>query len=136
MAPEAPSPERPIPVPERPDREPPKRTANQRAQAVLAALDARGPGPFTIHTPAGSVTLDRVEVVTVDGIDVVEVHAANPESGDPHFRVINPPRYVPDPDGDVTMIGPGGRFREDPIAALAHLIAQHGGRHKDPRRGR
>ena len=119
------------PVPDRDAQ--PRQTARQRAQAVRDAVTARGAGPFTVHTPAGAVRIGRVRVVTQDGVDVVEVHAEGPEGGDPHFRVINPPRFVPDPDGDVEINGQ--RFREDPLAALAHVIAQHGGRHKDPRRG-
>lgn len=112
-----------------------RRTPRQRAQAVKAALDERGPGRFTVHTPAGVVAIERVEVIaSKDGADVVEVHAGDPESGDPHFRVVNPPRYVPDPDGDIEINGQ--RFRDDPIAALAHVVALHGGRLKDPRRGR
>lgn len=110
----------------------PKRTPTQRAQAVKDAVAARGPGRIVIHTPDGTVTVDDV---TVTGA-VVEVTA--PDYADPHFRIINPPRYVPDPDGDVEfLVGDQiHRFREDPLAALGHAIVQHGGQMKDPRRGR
>jgi hypothetical protein len=106
---------------------------NQRAQAVIDAVAAAGPGPHHMDTPAGPIVLERV-ALTVDpdsGVTAIEVHAD--EFADPHIRVINPPRYVPDPNGPVTINGQ--RFREDPLAALAHVVAQHGGRRKDPRRG-
>lgn len=126
----------PDPRPPRPDPgfRPDRHTPRQRAQAVRAALTAAGPGPHTFHTPSGTVVLNDVRVVSSPtGGDVVEIHADSPENGDPEFRVINPPRFVPDPAGDV-IIG-GQPFREDPLAALAHVVAQHGGRFKDARRG-
>jgi hypothetical protein len=110
-------------------------TPNERAQAALAAVRSKyGHARFTVTTPAGPVTIDRVEVVhdPSTGVDVVEVLA--PGFADPHFRVVNPPRFVPDPAGAIILNG--HPFRDDPVAALAHVIAQHGGGRKDPRRGR
>jgi hypothetical protein len=112
----------------------PKRNRRQRTQAVKDAVAAHGPGPITEHTPDGTVVMADVKV-TAD--DIVEVKVTDPDGGDPHFRIINPPRYVPDPNGDVEIVvgEQVHRFREDPLAALAHVVAQHGGRIKDPRRG-
>lgn len=115
--------------PATPQRPPgPRQTPAARVDAVRAAVAARGPGPFTVATPAGPVTINGI-TITDDG--VVEVEA--PGFADPHLRIINPPRFVPDPAGDVLING--HPFREDALAALAHVIAQHGGRLKDPRRG-
>lgn len=131
----------PPPRPPRPDPgnkpirpRPGRRNPRQRAQAVKAALAAQGPGRFSVATPDGTVVIEHAQVVNDGGQDVVELTTADPVGGDPHFRVINPPRYVPDPEGDIVL--DGVRFREDPIAALAHVVALHGGRLKDPRRGR
>lgn len=121
-------------TPPTPSPGPPRRSRRQRTQAVRDALAVHGHGPHPYRTPDGHVVMTDIRVVTdPDGGDVVEVYVADPENGDPAFRVINPPRYVPDPDGQVVLNG--RRFREDPLAALAHVVAQHGGRHKDPRRG-
>lgn len=108
----------------------PKRNRRQRSQAIKDAVRAHGPGRITIPTPDGTVFMEAV-MVTAD--DIIEVQVAEPENGDPTFRVINPPRYIPDPSGDIEINGT--RFRDDPLAALAHVVAQHGGRMKDPRRG-
>lgn len=107
--------------------------ADDRAQATLAAYEAAGPGPYRIDTPDGTVVIDHVTVSHDNDadVDVVEVHAS--EFEDPHFRVVNPPRFVPDPNGDVLINGQP--FSEDPLVALAHLIVQHAGPAKDPRRG-
>lgn len=125
-----------MPPPPRPnDSRPVRQNPRQRAQAVRDALTSRGPGPHTFHTPDGTVIFKSARVVTAaGGADVVEVHVDSPTNGDPDFRVINPPRFVPDPTGDIILNGLP--FREDPLAALAHVVAQHGGRIKDPRRGR
>lgn len=60
-----------------------------------------------------------------DGREWVEVTVADPQCGDPSFRVFNPPALVPDPNGDVERNGQ--RYRHDPLAALARVIGQAGG---------
>jgi hypothetical protein len=54
--------------------------------------------------------------VTLDGV---------PEGGDPSFRIVNPPTLVPDPTGDVVVRGM--RFRNDPVGAIAMVLANNGG---------
>lgn len=103
--------------------------ASARAQAVADAA-ADQPDGSVHHTSRGTVRLGPVRIVEASDTEpaVVEVYAHGAESGDPHFRVINPPRYVPDPDGDIEING--RRFRDDPLAALAEIIGLNGGRHK------
>lgn len=95
------------------------------ADAVYEALVTAGPGPHRVTIPQGVVTIEEM-AVAIDpetGETVVEVYA--PHYTDPHIRVINPPRYRPDPAGTIEL----GlrRWADDPLGALAHLIFQHGG---------
>lgn len=95
------------------------------AASVYEILAAVGPGPIRVTIPQGTVTIDEM-TVTIDpdtGDTVVEVYT--PDFIDPNIRVINPPRYLPDPDGTVEL----GlrRWQDNPLGALAHLIMQHGG---------
>jgi hypothetical protein len=95
------------------------------AASVYDILASAGPGPHRVSISEGVVTIDEI-TVTIDpdtGNIVVDVYA--PDFIDPNIRVINPPRYLPDPDGTVEL---GRRkWRDDPMGALAHLIMQHGG---------
>lgn len=103
-----------------------------RAATLAEALEAAGGGAGAYLTPYGEV---RIHSVKVDG-DIVEVFLEGAtEGGDPHFRVINPPLLVPDPDGDrLTVDGP---HRLDPVAALVNVIGSLGGaRQTDGRRKR
>lgn len=96
-----------------------------RAQQVYDAAAQAGV-PFVHATSAGDVHIDRVTYHCEDGVDWVEVWTAGDTAGgDPHFRVVNPPILVADPAGDV-HIGTG-RFRRDPLAALAEAVAAAGG---------
>lgn len=103
------------------------------ADSVADVLRSAGPGPHRLTTPHGPVLIADM-TVTVDpdtGATVVEVYSG--DFPDPHIRVINPPRYIPDPAGPVEM--GGKQWRDDPLAALAHVIAQHGNPHTPMRRG-
>ena len=96
---------------------------NQRAARVLEAWEQRGgPAagePLVVTTPAGPVLLGSVELLQdEDGNQYVEVFVGDPEGGDPHFRIFNPPTLVR---------GPGGALVEDPLAAVAQAIADQGG---------
>lgn len=91
-----------------------------------------GPGgPLTVKTSDGEVSFESVAVATDEnGVEYLEVYLrGEPENGDPHFRVYNPPTLVPDPNGPIT--GRGGRkYREDPVLAVAEIISRNGGRQK------
>ena len=91
-----------------------------RVAEVVAAWEA-GSSPRDV----GVVTLLCVQAGEQDGVPYVEACVADPESGDPLFRVFHPPLLVPDPEGDVEMHGQ--RYRRDPLAALAESIAANGG---------
>jgi hypothetical protein len=111
----------------------PSENARKRARAVKSAYD----GPVTVSTPNGEVQIESLDV-TEDGTrSRVEVVVSGAEGGDPNFVIVNPPTLVPDPAGDVAVRGQ--LYREDPIAAVAYVIAEHGGataKQKDTRRGR
>ena len=121
--------------PEPGDRRPPGRDTTGKARHVADLAAARPQIPSRHHTDAGTVTIG--DVVYVDATDTTpgcvefRVHGAV-EGDDPHFRVVNPPRFVPDVNGDVIING--RPFREDPLGALAEIAARHGGVAKDGRR--
>lgn len=89
--------------------------------------------------PSGSDQTVAIGQVTYsqqdDTVPYVDVYTAGPTvGGDPHFRIINPPTLVEDPNGDivVTSKAPNGKtvtrkYREDPVAAIAEAIAGQGG---------
>lgn len=93
--------------------------AAQRAARVVSAwaeVDEAEGIPVTVSTPAGSVVIHRLELAE-DGI-TVEVYVGDPENGDPHFRIVNPPTLIR---------GPKGALEESPLAAVAQAIADQGG---------
>lgn len=62
------------------------------------------------------------------GLEYIEIRmAGETESGDPQFRIFNPPTLVAEPDGG---------FREDPLEALAEVLAMHGGARPEKKRRR
>jgi hypothetical protein len=71
------------------------------------------------------VAFTSIRAAEEDGHEWVEVTVADPQCGDPTFRVFNPPALVPDPSGDVERNG--RRYRHDPLCALAQVIASNGG---------
>jgi hypothetical protein len=103
--------------------------SNERAAAAFRAWRRRPNAgqPYLGVTPAGEVRIEALGLSDGDGHVVVEIYVGDPENGDPHFRVINPPTMVKDPDGS---------YREDPLAALAQVISDHGGATRKRKRGR
>lgn len=106
----------------------------ERALSVRKAWNAAGGSPREIPTPHGTVRLRRVEFVEeVPGRPAhVEVWVGDPAGGDPHFVIFNPPRLASDPRGDIVRgDAPGARvphrYRDDPLAAIAEVIAANGG---------
>lgn len=78
--------------------------------------------PKTYRTRYGDVTITRVQ----EGEGYVEVWGAGQLEDDPaRWRIHNPPTLVEDPSGEIERHGK--RWREDPEAALAEVIGQHGG---------
>ena len=81
-------------------------------------------GPFAVPLRRGG----QVKFVSLDtrtnaeGVEELEVYVdGDPEGEDPHFIIVNPPIYVRERDGSLT---------EDPVAAVAEVIARAGGRQK------
>lgn len=102
--------------------------AKDRCRATKDALAARMPAgaPLRVQTRHGDVEFTGVAEVEVDGVVCLEVRLAGPVIGnDPHFRIFNPPTLVEDPTGDVQS--GTRRYRVDPVAAVAELIASAGG---------
>lgn len=125
------------------ERENGRQRAAQRAARTVAAWSARHgeqkgqpPQVYARRTPHGEVHLADVrEVTTESGVPAVEVWVAGEtEGGDPHFIIVNPPTLTPDPTGPVEING--RTFREDPVAALAEAVAQHGGARSAKRKRR
>lgn len=100
-----------------------------RAARAVSAWDQRPfvDEPYARRTRHGEVHLAAVAgIITADGLHAVEVRTAGQtEGGDPHFIIVNPPGLAEDPNGPIELNG--RRFRDDPLAALAEVVAQHGG---------
>jgi hypothetical protein len=107
-----------------------------RAARTVAAWRGNGREGYARRTRHGEVHLAAVQEVTTDsGVPAVEVWVAGEtEGGDPHFIIVNPPGLAEDPLGPVEV--GGRRFREDPLAALAEVVALHGGARTQKRKRR
>lgn len=106
----------------------PQEDALARVEALQAAADTVlvDGATYAAVTPHGEVHICDVTSSESDGIGWVDVTVAGETvGGDPHFRIFNPPTLVPDPEGPVEVRG--RRYREDPMAALACVIASQGG---------
>lgn len=114
--------------------------ARERAQRVHGAAQeerARGRwgegGTYTVGTRQGAVELAGVTYHEADGVAWVEVRVAGAtESGEPHYRIFNPPTLVEDPEGSVELRGK--RWTLDPLRAVAEAVAASGGRKQKGRR--
>ena len=106
--------------PEDEDRQRRKESQNARTRlAERAARTALRGGPIVRTTPRGEVRVHEVDVATTpEGLEYLEVRAAPGESGESHYRIFNCPTGVRRPDGSVA---------EDPVAALAEVLALYGG---------
>lgn len=96
---------------------------SSRVAAVMEVVPVIDPAD-PLHI--GEVAFTSIRAESADGEQWVEVTVADPACGDPTFRVFNPPALVPDPAGDVER--GGERYRHDPLAALAEVVAANGGR--------
>jgi hypothetical protein len=99
-----------------------KKLLKDKAKKVKDKKDADyGNERFAVATRFGEVQIETLDVATdSEGRDYVEVFlAGDTENSDPHFKIWNPPLLVKDPDGTL---------REDPIQAIAEVIAGNGGR--------
>lgn len=106
--------------------------AAERAVArVRAVRQARGRPladgeRLAVPTRRGEVHFAQIDPHEEGGRSWVEVRLDGPTAGgDPHFKIVNPPTLVPDPLGEIEVNG--ARYRHDPIAALAEVIASLGG---------
>lgn len=114
--------------PGRPPEGSPEQVAAARAAAVQAAADAcLGDGQvYAVATPHGEVRICRVTSHAEGSATWVEVFLhGSTVGGDPHFRIFNPPMLAADPAGPVEINGQ--RFREDPLLAVAQVVAENGG---------
>lgn len=109
-----------------------RKVARLRSNAVRDAVENAptrdDEGIVQAVAPSGqNVRIERIELSPESAETAyIDVYlAGQPESGDVHYRIINPPTLVPDRAGPVD-IG-GVRYREDPLAAIAHVIASNGG---------
>lgn len=106
----------------------PGEVASARVEAVQEAADAvlSDGQVYAVSTPDGEVRICQVTSHQDGEAHWVEVflHGAT-EGGDPHFRIFNPPTLAADPLGPVEINGE--RFREDPMGAVAQVVASFGG---------
>jgi hypothetical protein len=111
------------------------KSAGVKARDAADAAAARPSKTSTHDTAHGPVTLGDVRYVAATDTAPAHVEVfvvGDTERGDPHYRVVNPPRYATDPTGPIEING--RRFREDPLAALAEAVGRFGGAR--PRRAR
>lgn len=76
-------------------------------------------GVLAINTSQGDAEIHRIEVTETDGVACVDVWLSN--GAEPEFRLVNPPILVEDPAGPVALRG--RKYREDPVAAVAEVVA-------------
>lgn len=115
---------------------PAQRKTLQRLKArgvEQAWADHPGRAPDGSMDVAGVHVRSMVARTTDDGTVLVEVYVGDPDNGEPHYRLINPPTLVRDSTGDIQLGGIA--YREDPIAAVGQLIARAGGTSRDKQRG-
>jgi len=108
---------------------PPQALVRMRADRVMAAIEGQE-FPLAVNSRYGPVQFGSIVRKTdPEGNDYIEVFLrGESESGDPHFRVWNPPLLIEDPQGPIVA---GDRhYREDPLSALVEVVARHGGRQK------
>jgi len=113
----------------------PEEIAYARVAAVQAAADVvlEGGQVYAVATREGEVHIREVTSHADGSAWWVEIHLhGNTVGGDPHFRIFNPPLLAADPAGPVEINGQC--FREDPIAAVAQVVAGLGGATTDKRR--
>lgn len=103
---------------------PPIQDRAGRAAKVKAALAARE-GVTAHQTSKGTVNLGALTFhdATADTPAIVDVHMTDSADGEPAYRIENAGGclYVPDPNGDVVI--DGVTCREDPVAAIAEVLA-------------
>lgn len=88
-----------------------------------------------IQTRRGTVHFRSIKEKKKGNVTWVEVRLeGETQGGDPNFRIVNPPALVPDPLGGIEINGQ--KFRHDPEAALAEVIADLGGARRERRRRR
>lgn len=98
----------------------------RRAEKVRDAIAGRE-GQTRHRTSKGDINLGEIRFVPASDAEaaLIEVTVGRRQGGEPDYRIVNPPLYVADPDGTVDL--DGVPHREDPVAALAELVAQFTG---------
>lgn len=108
--------------------------AQRTAEAWAEHIVGQEEPTYIGQSARGPVVLESVQVVTEQGITWLDARTrGETETQDPHFRIVNPPLLVEDPTGPIVING--RTFREDPLAALAQAIGEHGGAMQARRRG-
>ncbi len=111
-------------------------TPSAAAVARLRAARRAGGAPSearTVATERGTVDIERLEFHEDGGRSHVDVWVAGlTPTEEPHYRIVNPPLLVPDVSGE-HVIG-DEHFREDPIGAIALVVATLGGARQERRR--
>lgn len=90
-----------------------------RARAVVDAYAAAG-CPDVVRTRHGVVRIAAITLESEDGNPYVGVRLHPDPGRECDYRIVNPPLLVADPDGDI--VTPSGRYRHDPVAAVAEII--------------
>lgn len=109
--------------------------ARVRAVRQAGGTRMRGKEPTAVPTSRGAVHIARIDTHEEAGRSWIDVHLdGDTEGGDPHFRIVNPPTLVRDPYGEIEVRGE--RYRDDPLAAVAEVIASLGGARSERRRRR
>lgn len=75
-------------------------------------------GELTLPVGGKSITIKRMEVTEVEpNVWALDVYVGEPESGDPHFRIFNPPLQLNRVNG----------LQSSPVEAVAEVIVRNGG---------
>lgn len=127
-------------VPQKPRDEEATRTPAYLARARVERVRQAGApllrtaGVAAVSTLAGDVVISDIQTGQDQNTAWVDITVIGDiEGADPHFRIVNPPTLVRDPHGTVVL--QTGTYREDPLAAVAEVIASYGGAQRN-RKGR
>ena len=101
---------------------PPDAIRQARADRARAVVDAYAAveSPAVVQTRHGVVRIAAVTLESADGHPYVGVRLHPDPDRECDYRILNPPLLVTDPGGDI--VTPGGRYRYDPVLAVAEII--------------
>lgn len=103
-----------------------RKVAQIRSSAVAEAFENHSgksdAGAVTVHTRWGEVVISALRCVEGDQSAWVEVWIGGATTGEPQYRIVNPPTLLEHYLGTIDLHG--RTYVEDPLGAVAEVIAR------------